>query len=198
MLWASAGALGFRKLKARESMFRFIADTLGCTFSICPKQFTVGFSLREKKAGRDMPWPCPPCVRLNCVRFGGASKPPIFVRLVSALAAWPWPRLQALSLSAFSPLLPGLPCCPLCPPCVRALCFLCPLVVRSLSALCRFLAGSMVWLWPGLCQLCVRSLVFAPLSVLSPLLSALVEVFVATPLPAVCLVTVSRQCSCLP
>ena len=31
---------------------------------------------------------------------------------------------------------------------------------------CRFSAGSVVWLWPGLCQLCVRPLVLALLSVL--------------------------------
>ena len=85
----------------------------------------------------------------------------------------------------------------ICPLLVFSLSSRCLLVFRSLSALCRFLAGSMVWLWPGLCQLCVRSLVFAPLSVLCPLLSTLVEVFVAGPLPAVRLVTFSRQCSCL-
>ena len=96
----------------------------------------------------------------------------------------------------------GSNCCALCVRHVSAPCLFfvlslsarCSLFIRSLSVL----AGSMVWLWPGLCQLCVLSLVFAPLSVLCPLLSALVEVFVAAALPAVRLVTFSRQCSRLP
>ena len=163
-----------------------------------------------------------------CVCFGRASKPcPACVRLVSAWPA-PRSLVRlasALCLSALCSLrLPVRPCVRLAlyPACVgfgraskRCVCHValcvrhlsapvfflssrCPLVFRSLSALCRFLAASMVWLWPGLCQLCARSLVFAPLFVLCPLLSTLVEVFVAGPLPAVRLATFSRQCSCLP
>ena len=122
--------------------------------------------------------PCPACVRHKstvclgrasklcpplCARLAPRPAPPrlvrlVFVRLVgSALAAPPSvvsPMLRFVF--AMSPLF------------VLSLSLDCPLVVRSLSVLCRFLAGSMVWLWPGLCQLCVRSLVFAPLSVLCP------------------------------
>ena len=94
--------------------------------------------------------PCPPWVRFG---RAGASKPcPPCLRLMSALASPPnlGRHVSAVRLALY-------------PPCVRSLSFLCPLIVRSLfallSALCRFLAGSMVWLWPGLCQLCVRSLV---------------------------------------
>ena len=82
-----------------------------------PKQFTVGFSPRRKKAGRDMLWPrsrslsamCPPLSALcppgfptlchafalcsPCVRRVSASCPPC-VRLECA-----WPRLQTLSAS---------------------------------------------------------------------------------------------------
>ena len=97
------------------------------------------------------PWPrpvCPPCVRLVPALYLPC------VRLLSALAAPPG------LVSALSPLL------------AFSLSSLCPLVVRSSFALCRLLSGCMVWLWPSLCQLCVRSLVFAPLFVLCPLLSA--------------------------
>ena len=63
------------------------------------------------------------------------------------------------------------------PPCARLMSAMCPLLVfslsspsplcspfvRSLFAQCRPLSGSMVWLGPSLCQLCVHCLVFAPL-----------------------------------
>ena len=165
-----------------------------------PKQFTVGFCLRKEKAGRDMlwprSWPLAAPHRLGrapkpCPRFESAA-PPNLVRHVPALCVL-WLPLQTLAAMCR---VPASPCIRLVSalaanvsaPCV----FFVLSVVRSLSALCRFLAGSMVWLWPGLCQLCLLSLVFAPLSVLCPLLSALVEVFVATLLPAVRLVTFSR------
>ena len=134
--------------------------------------------------------PCPPCVckpcppSPPCVCFGLPSKPwPPCVGqascppcLVSALCRL-WPRLKrCVSHVALCVRHVSAPC--------YSLSSRCPLVVRSLSTLCRFLAGSMVWLWPGFCQLCVRFLVFGPLSVLCPLLSASVEVFVATPLLA--------------
>ena len=126
---------------------------------------------------------CQPCV---CQ----VSAPPNLARHVSAK-----PRPLCVGQALLYPMLPSVSA--MCPLLVFSLTSRCLLVVRSLSALCRLLAGSMVWLWPGLCQLCVRSLVFAPLSVLCPLLSTLVEVFVAGPLPAVRLVAFSRQCSCL-
>ena len=134
--------------------------------TLCPPRRHVSFALAV-----------PP----NFVRFPPRLVRLVFIRLGSALAAPP---------SVVSPILPSVSA--MCPLLVSSLSSHCPLVVRSLSALCRFLAGSMVWLWLGLCQLCARSLVFAPWSVLCPLLSALVEVFVATPLPAVRLVTFSR------
>ena len=116
----------------------------------------------------DVPWPCP-----SCVRLAPALCPPwgpSLVRHVSALAV---PPNLAFAMSA-----------------------MCPLLVFFLSSLCRPLSGSMLWLWLGLCQLCVLSLVFAPVSVLRLLLSALVEVFVqGLPLP---MVTLSRHCFCLP
>ena len=126
---------------------------------------------------------CPPDV---C--FGRASKrcPPC-VRHVSASCPL-WLPLKTSAAVCLSGLVSASPCIRLALylPCVgfgRAskgcvshvlivssmcplLVFLCPLIVRLLFALYRFLAGSMVWLWPGFCQLCVRSLVFAPLSVL--------------------------------
>ena len=126
---------------------------------------------------------CPPYVRFGfpskprspCV--GQALCPP---RLVSAFCRL-WPRLQALCL----------PCCPLCPPCIRSLSFLCSLVVRSLFALYPLFVG----FWPAFVS-SVFVLWFLRLCLFCPLLSALVEVFVAAPLPAVRLVTFCRQCSC--
>ena len=158
---------------------------LGRARKPCPPCARLVFVRLEPALNSKPCLPCPPYVRCGipskprppCV--GQALCPP---RLVSALCRL-WPRLQALRL----------PCCPLCPPCVRSLSFF----VLSLSARCSLLIRSLS-VWPGLCQLCVRSLVFAPLSVLCPMLPALVEVFVAAPLPAVRLVTFSRQCSCLP
>ena len=99
------------------------------------------------------PKPCPSCVRL----MSGLASPPNLglvpaspgIGLVSALAAPP---------SVVSPMLPSVSA--MCPLLVFSLFSRCPLVVRSLSALCRFLAGSLVWIWPGLCQFRVRALAF--------------------------------------
>ena len=131
-----------------------------------------------------------------CVSFGRASKPWPAVCLVSTSPCICLVSALAAFRSVASPTLPSVSA--ICPLLVFSLSSRCPLVFHSLSALCRFLAWSMVWLWPGLCQLCVRSLIFAPLFVLCQLLSTLIEVFVAGPLPAVHLVTFSRQYSCLP
>ena len=168
---------------------------------------------------------CPPCVRfghaskpcpayyvpqlsvkcLPCVCFGRASAPchasfPCCVRHVSALCPlWLCRHVSVRPPNLVSAMRPSVSA--MCPLLVFSLSSLCPLVVRSLSARCRSLPRSMVWLWPSLCQLYVRSFVFVPLSVLCPLLSALVEVFVfglAAPLLAVRLVTFSRHCPCLP
>ena len=147
------------------------------------------------------PKPCPACVR----QVSALAVPPNLVRHVSTLCPV-WLSLQTSAamcrsgrrVSALCRLPPRLqalclPSCPLCPPCVRSLSFLCSLVVRSLLALypllVRFLAGPTVWLWPCLCQLPVRSLVFAPLSVQCPLLPALV---------GLCGCAFGWQCSCLP
>ena len=144
--------------------FAAVAGQLNLGSCFVPQTVSCGVFSSEKKLaaicfGR-VPGACPPCVRH-----------------LSALGPL-WPHLQVLCL----------PCCSLCPPCVRSLSFLGPLIVRSLFALCPlvvgFLAGSMVWLRPGLCQLCVRCLNFARSSVLCPLLSAFVDVLVATPLSA--------------
>ena len=120
---------------------------------------------------------CPPCVRLWPRQTLSGVCPPLYPlwlpqNLSRRVSVRPCVRL-ALYLPCVSfgrASQHCVPCCPLCPPRVHSLSFLdCALIVRSLFALyllCRFLAGSMVWLWPGLCQLCVRSLVFVPLSVL--------------------------------
>ena len=172
-------------------------DASGSRDAIFPQTVYCGVLSEDKKAGSDMLWPrswslsgicppaprpqalaalcvCPPCPR-QCLQtlsalcplwlplqtrppcVGQAMCPP---RLVSALCRlWPAPP------SIVPAMLPSVSA--MCPLLVFSLSSRCPLVVRSLSALCRFLAGSM-WLWPRLCQLCVRSLVFAPLSVLCP------------------------------
>ena len=103
-----------------------------------PKQFTVGFSLRRQKAGRDMLWPrpgaCPPCVRLcpPLVRLVllALAAPPVLVRHLSALCWWPnlaVPPVLVRHLSA------------LCPPCVVGFGRAsrpCPPLVRLVSATC--------------------------------------------------------------
>ena len=204
--WHSLWLHKFRPLQV-EKLFGVYAGIIGqrlkshflVRFNACffPKQFTVGFSLRKKRlaaicSGR-VSGDCPPCVRLVSAldRFVSAvAAPPSLVRLASALC------------------LPAL-----CPPCVGfgraskrcvshvALC------VRHLSAPCLFFALSL----PARFSLFIRCLsVFGwvyglalagPLSVLRPLFgfcAFVCPVFVAGPLPAVRLVTFSRQCSCLP
>ena len=150
---------------------------------------------------------CPPCVRL----VGPCPCPPS-VRCGRAGASKPCPPSCALA----SPPNLGRhasvrPCARLAlyPPyvifgrasnrcvshvalCVRHVSATCVCFVLLLFALYPLFVGFWPGLWfgfgrAGLCQLCVRSLVFAPLSVLCPLLvgRSRVEVFVATPLPAV-------------
>ena len=92
----------------------------GKRFVVFPKPFTVGFSLRGKKAGRDMLWPrslsatCPPC--------DSASAIVCLVRLVSLESAFsPPPNLASVR-----------------PPCLRHVSAVCPLWPRlqTLSAVC--------------------------------------------------------------
>ena len=95
------------------------------------KQFTVGFFLRRKKAGRDMLWPpcvrhCPPCVRLDSALAAFLH----FVRLVSVVCPpcvrlkCAWPRLQTLSA--------------LCPPvlCARPRFYTLSAMCQPMSAIC--------------------------------------------------------------
>ena len=144
----------------------------------------MGFSLKKKRLAaislpelvRHVSAICPPCASKACLRLVSPfttpklklvrhvsfalAVPPNFARHVSTVSALRPHALSALYLSA----LLGPRRAP--KRCVSRVPFVCLPCVRSLSFL---------WLWLGLCQLGVRSLVFAPLSVLCPLLSALVE-----------------------
>ena len=96
-----------------------------------PKQFAVGFSLRRKKAGRDMLWSrpwslsamCPPCVRLD----SALAASPHFVGHVSAVCP-PCIRLECASK----------PLSAMCPPCVRLVSSMCPpcVCLQTLYAIC--------------------------------------------------------------
>ena len=90
--------------------------------------------------------------------------------------------------------------------CVRHVSAPCLFFVLSLSARCSLFYPLFVSFWPGLWfgfgrvfVSFVSALWFcAFVCFVSVVVGLIVEVFVATPLPAVRLVTLSRQCSCLP
>ena len=118
-----------------------------------PKQFTVGLSLRNKEAGRDMLIPaCPPCAR-----HVSAICPP-YVCL--GRASKPCPPCVCFGL-AFKPCPP---CATMCPPCLSlsARCF--PFI-RSLSAFVRVYVLALAELLSarcpvfGLCMVLVRAFV---------------------------------------
>ena len=118
----------------------------------------MGFSLREKKAGRNMLWPrlwnlpcvhhlsalCPPLVRLVLL---AVAAPPVLVRDLSALCCWLWPRLQSLSATGVRLVLLVLVAPPIL---VRHLSALCP--VRHAAVLVRQVSPSCV---VGFCPPCV-------------------------------------------
>ena len=82
-----------------------------CNFSFFPKQFTVGFSLRRKRAGRDMLWPlpgaCPPCARHcpPCVRRK-AGTCPLWLRLQTFALCLPPNLVRLFFLSCVSSMRP--------------------------------------------------------------------------------------------